>query len=72
MKYRLHIISTNEVVDTVELASEVGITGATTYFRLRKDLPQKEFDKIWVVKAHYPGDNWWKEDKIIIDESLKF
>ena len=48
MKYRLHIISTNEVVDTVELASEVGITGATTYFRLRKDLPQKEFDKIWV------------------------
>ena len=47
MKYRLHIISTNEVVDTVELASEVGITGATTYFRLRKDLPQKEFDKIF-------------------------
>jgi len=72
MKYRLHSVRTNEVVDSVELASEVGLTGAATYFRLRKKLPRKEFNKLWTVKIHWPQDNWWKEDKIIIDESLKF
>lgn len=71
MKYRLHSVTSNEVVDTVELASEVGLTGAATYFRLRKKLPREEFNKLWTVKVHDPRDNWWKEDKIIIDESLK-
>ena len=72
MKFYLHNIKTDEVVDTVNISSEVGLTGAGTYFRLRKKLPQKEFDKIWTVKVHWPQDNWWKEDKTIVDESLKF
>ena len=72
MKYHLHNIKTDEVVATVNLASEVGLSGARTHFRLRKDLPQKEFDEIWTVKVHGPQDNWWTEDRIISDESLKF
>ena len=72
MKYYLHHIKTDEVVDTVDLAREVGLSGARTHFRLRKDLLQKEFDEIWTVKVHGPQDNWWTEDRIISDESLKF
>ena len=72
MKYHLYNNKTDEVVDAVELASGVGLTGAATYFRLRNKLPRKEFNKLWTVKVHWPQDNWWKEDKIIIDESLKF
>ena len=72
MKYHLHNNKTDEVVDAVELASEVGLTGARTFFRLRKDLPQKAFDELWTVKVHWPQANWWKEDRIIVDESLKF
>ena len=72
MKYYLHHIKTDKVSDSVELASEVGLSGARTYFRLYFELSQKEFDEIWTVKVHWPQDNWWKEDRIISDESLKF
>ena len=71
MKYTLHNKKTNEVIDTVDLASNVGLSGARTYFLGIKRLPKKDFDKIWVVRTRSPQDNWWKEDKQIIDDELK-
>ncbi len=41
----------DEVVDTCEIASEVGVSGATTYFRKRKDMEKSEFDKLWKVMS---------------------
>lgn len=56
MKYNLHNKRTNEVVDTVDLASNVGITGARTYFLGIKRLTKKDFDKIWIVRTKSPGE----------------
>ena len=44
MKYTLHNKKTNEVIDTVDLASNVGLSGARTYFLGIKRLPKKDFD----------------------------
>ena len=48
MKYVL-VDRSNEVVSTVDLASEVGLSGAKTYFRGIKRLEEKEFEKLWNV-----------------------
>ena len=74
MKYNLVSKHTKEVVHTVDLASEVGITGARTYFIGTKRLDENEFDKLWEVRYHISSKNpikWWVEDKEIIDEELK-
>ena len=84
MKYVL-VDSGDNVVHTVDLASNVGISGARTYFRGMKRIDEKKFDKLWKVKteaAHlkgvvertdYPGYiRWWEEDKEITDSELKF
>jgi hypothetical protein len=75
MRYNLVSKHTKEVVHTVDLASEVGISGARTYFIGSKKLDEKEFDKLWDVKYYKMSKNpirWWEEEKAIIDDELKF
>ncbi len=63
----------DEVIDTCEIASEVGVSGAKTYFRKRKDMKESEFDKLWKVmseltyKAYQRKSSseqipWWKDE----------
>ena len=37
----------DEIVDTCEIASGVGVSGAKTYFRKRKQMDVESFDKLW-------------------------
>jgi hypothetical protein len=39
----------DNIVNTIELASNVGISGARTYFLGVKKIDKKEFDKLWRV-----------------------
>ena len=84
MKYVL-VDSRDKLVHTVDLASNVGLSGARTYFRGMKRIGEKDFDKLWKVKteaAHLKGTiertdhpgyiRWWEEDKEITDSELKF
>ena len=49
MKYVL-VNKFDEIVDTVDIAGGVGISGATTYFQGMKKLPdQRDFHKSWKV-----------------------
>ena len=73
MRYNLVSRHSKEVVHTVDLASEVGISGARTYFIGTKRLDSKEFDKLWEVRYHKMSKNpirWWEEDKEITDSEL--
>ena len=84
MKYVL--VDKNDNINTsVDLASDVGITGATTYFKGVKRLPKDEdFNKLWRVMTEdqyltqYTASlqdkqyEWWKEEKEITDSELKF
>ena len=83
MKYVL-VDSRDKLVHTVDLDSNVGLSGARTYFRGMKRIDEKEFDKLWKVKteaAHLKGTvertdhpgyiRWWEEDKEITDSELK-
>ncbi len=74
MKYNLVSKHTKEVVHTVDLSDEVGISGARTYFIGTKKLDPKEFDKLFRVRYHEMSKNpikWWIEEKAITDEELK-
>ena len=84
MKYVL-VDKGDNIVDRVELASEVGLSGAKTFFVGRKQIDEKEFDSIWKVMTedHYETQKdlanrqnkqyeWWKEDKDITDSELKY
>ena len=89
MKYVL-VDKYNNIVTSVELGSSVGISGARTYFKGVKRLPnEKDFDILYRVKTEKEhklnieaferkpssqsyGIEWWKEDKEIIDDELKF
>ena len=49
MKYVL-VDKYDNIVSTVNLASEVGLSGAKTYFKGMKRMPEDgDFDKLWVV-----------------------
>ena len=73
----------DEIVDTCEIASGVGVSGAKTYFRKRKQMKVEDFDKLWKVMSKEKYDmefkanlqnrqiEWWKEDKDIVDDELK-
>ena len=85
MKYVL-VNKLDEIVDTVELAGNVGKTGATTYFQGVKKMPdRKSFNNLWKVmtreeydkqfkagnrKPSSQGYNWWEEEKAITDEEM--
>ena len=84
MKYVL-VDKGDNIVDRVEMASEVGLSGAKTFFVGRKQIDEKEFDSIWKVMSedHYETQKdlanrqnkqyeWWKEDKEITDSELKY
>ena len=74
MKYNLVSRHTKEVVHTVDLSDEVGISGARTYFIGDKKVDSKEFDKLWEVKYQRLSKDpikWWEEEKAIMDEELK-
>jgi len=77
MKYVL-VDRGDNVITTVDLASNVGISGAKTYFRGIKQIDKKEFDKLLKVMTRDEYDRilemglrkpsshgqveWWKED----------
>ena len=83
MKYVL--VDGNDNINTsVELASEIGISGARTYFVGKKQIPYENFIQLWRVMTEDEYDKlfdlsnrqnkqyeWWKEDKEITDEELK-
>ena len=84
MKYVL-VDKGDNIVDRIELASDVGLSGAKTFFVGRKQIDEKEFDSIWKVMTedHYETQKdlanrqnkqyeWWKEDKDITDRELKY
>ena len=84
MKYVL-VDKGDNIVDRVELGSEVGISGAKTFFVGRKKIDEKEFDNIWKVMSEEDYNiqsklanrrnkqyEWWKEDKEITDSELKY
>jgi hypothetical protein len=87
VKYVL-VDNMDSINTTVELASNVGLTGAKTYFLGIKKLDKKKFNKLWKVMTRdeydrklemglrkpssYGQIEWWKEDKEITDSELKF
>ena len=51
----------DEIVTSVDLASEVGINGATTYFQGIKQMPDREsFLKLWKVMTREDYDIQFK------------
>ena len=87
MKYVL-VDKGDNIVSTNDLASNVGISGARTYFIGVKQIDPKEFDKLWKVMTRidydkklemglrkpssHQGIRWWEEDKEITDSELKY
>ena len=84
MKYVL-VDNRDNINTSVELGSNVGNSGARTYFLGIKKLDIKEFNKLWKVMTrdeydrqfdighrHNKQYEWWKEDKEITDSELKF
>ena len=79
MKYVL-VDNDDNIVDRVDLESEVGISGARTFFIGRKQIPYENFIQLWkvmtedeyVVKQAKKPIEWWIEDKEITDSELKF
>jgi len=79
MKYVL-VNKLDEIITKVELGSNVGISGATTYFQGVKQMPDRdEFNKLWKVMTENDYDllhksslqnrqiEWWKEDDGYLD-----
>ena len=84
MRYVL-VDGTDSINTSVDLASDVGLTGAKTYFKGIKRIDEKSFDKLWKVMSREEYDRvfdvshrqnkqyeWWKEDKEITDSELKY
>ena len=81
MKYVL-VGKGDNIVHTVDLAGNVGVSGARTYFKGIKQIDNKGFNKLWRVMKEsdynseklqsYPGYiKWWEEEKEITDSELK-
>ena len=69
MKFELVNKTTEEVVDTVDLAN-VGKSGAKTFFMHRKQYKEEQLDKLFSEKDHpYVGRyDWWKEESTQLDD----
>ena len=74
----------DNIVSTIDLASNIGLSGAKTYFKGVKRIDGKSFDKLWKVMTKDEYDRlfdlsnrqnkqyeWWVEEKAITDEELK-
>ena len=79
MKYVL-VDKYDNIVTTVDLGSNVGLSGAKTYFKGVKQMPKDEdFDKLWKVMSEKQYDTrfkstlqnrqieWWKEEDSYLD-----
>ena len=82
MKYVL-VDKGDNIVSTNDLASNVGISGARTYFIGVKQIDPKEFDKLWKVMTRIDYDKklemglrkpsshrqieWWKDERTNLD-----
>jgi len=82
MKYVL-VDNMNSINTSVDIASDVGLTGARTYFLGVKKLEKKEFDKLWKVytktewnniqyaykrpSSSSPNRDWWKDEESYLD-----
>ena len=75
----------DEIVDKVDLAGNVGKTGATTYFQGVKKMPIREdFEKLWKVMSEREYESifksslqnrqveWWKEEPSGPDENFDY
>ncbi len=82
MKYVL-VDKYDNIITSVDLASNVGLSGAKTYFVGIKQIDEKKCDKLWKVMSERDYDlqfkaslqnrqyKWWEEDKAIVDDELK-
>ena len=73
MKYVL-VDKYDNIVDKVDLSSDVGVSGARTFFKNRKQIDEESFDKLWKVMSEKEYDTqytaslqnkqyeWWKEE----------
>ena len=79
MKYVL-VDKYDNIVTTVDLGSNVGLSGAKTYFKGMKKMPEdNDFDKLWKVMSEKQYDTqfkstlqnrqieWWKEEDSYLD-----
>ena len=79
MKYVL-VDKNDNINTTVDLASDVGVNGARTYFVGIKQIPYERFIQLWKVMTENEFHvrqskkpiEWWIEDKEITDSELKF
>jgi hypothetical protein len=79
MKYVL-VDKNDNINTTVDLASDVGVNGARTYFVGIKQIPYERFIQLWKVMTENEYHvrqskkpiEWWIEDKEITDSELKF
>jgi|TARA_B100000287_G_scaffold275897_1_gene259871 hypothetical protein len=60
MKYVLVDRITDNIVKRIKLTSNIGITGARTYFLKTEELSEKEFDKSWKVMTEDQYDLQFK------------
>jgi len=79
MKYVL-VDKYDNIITKVDLGSNVGLSGAKTYFKGVKQMPKDDdFDKLWRVMSEQQYDNqfkstlqnrqieWWKEEDDYLD-----
>ena len=79
MKYVL-VDKYDNIITKVDLGSNVGLSGAKTYFKGVKQIPKDEdFDKLWKVMSEKQYDTrfkstlqnrqieWWKEEGDYLD-----
>ena len=84
MKYVL-VDKYDNIVTTIELGSNVGLSGAKTYFKGLKQMSKdKDFDKLWKVMTENDYDikfksslqnrqvEWWKEEPSGPDEDFDY
>ena len=84
MKYVL-VDNYDNIITKVDLGSNVGLSGAKTYFKGVKQMPKDEdFDKLWRVMTEQEYDTqlksslqnrqveWWKEEPSGPDENFDY
>ena len=84
MKYVL-VDNYDNIITKVDLGSNVGLSGAKTYFKGVKQMPKDDdFDKLWRVMTEQEYDTqlksslqnrqveWWKEEPSGPDENFDY
>ena len=67
------LLCNEEVVDTVDLKTDK-YEEAHTYFRLRKNLDNEGFNRIFIVKEYIKPKKsirnirWWKDESVKLDD----